>query len=348
MNRRTFLKTGLIGVMVWAGGLKTGASESKASEEGVLCKHFMAWDAHAHPPGLFTDRPDPTTPTISMMKGAGLKGSVLAAVGDYVSKGRGGNRGMSPKFDTARQLEQIRLWVKSGTVKAIRSLSDLDRLGNAELGALIGIEGGDALEGRLENLDYFYEEYGVRIITLMHDTNNAIGGHQRSQPGGEGLTPFGQKVVERMNRLGMIIDVAHADTNTLRDITEITAQPVVDSHTDFAAEKKPFIRQRSWEEMEWVKKTTGVICTWPLSHRGRNTLADWAKEIVEMKSRLGMNHVGLGTDGGGRLPKTVEGYTNIGDLPKLIKAMEETGLDRPGIQAYLGGNFERVVRAVLK
>jgi membrane dipeptidase len=162
------------------------------------------------------------------------------------------------------------------------------------------------------------------------------------------LTPFGQKVVERMNRLGMIIDAAHADTNTLRDITALTAKPVVDSHTDLSTQKKPFSRQRSWEEMEWVAKTNGLICTWPLSHSRRTTLADWAKEIESIKSRLNIRHVGLGTDGGGHLPKTVEGYKDIGDIAKLARAMSGVGLDRSEIQAYLGENFERVIRANLK
>jgi microsomal dipeptidase-like Zn-dependent dipeptidase len=100
--------------------------------------------------------------------------------------------------------------------------------------------------------------------------------------------------------------------------------------------------------MEWVAKTGGVVCTWPLFHQGRTTLMNWATEIKAMQSRLGTNHVGLGTDGGGHLPQTVEGYTHIGDLPQLIRAMEETGLPEEAIQAYLGGNFERVIRAVLR
>ena len=67
-----------------------------------------------------------------------------------------------------------------------------------------------------------------------------------------------------------------------------------------------------------------------------------------MQSRLGSAHVGLGTDGGGRLPQTVEGYKNIGDISKLVKAMREAGLDQADIRAYLGGNFERVVRSSLR
>jgi microsomal dipeptidase-like Zn-dependent dipeptidase len=100
--------------------------------------------------------------------------------------------------------------------------------------------------------------------------------------------------------------------------------------------------------MEWVAKTGGMIGTWPLAAGQKKTLRDWAEEICAMKSRLGMAHIGLGTDGGGRLPKTVEGYANIKDLHKLATTLTEVGLGQEDLRAFLGGNLERVVRAILK
>ncbi len=60
----------------------------------------------------------------------------------------------------------------------------------------MAIEGGDALEGKIKNLDSFYER-GVRMVTVVHAHNNEIGCHQRSQKDGP-LTPTGTRVVERM------------------------------------------------------------------------------------------------------------------------------------------------------
>ncbi len=268
-------------------------------------------------------------------------------MGDRVYNVRGDAKGGSPKFDTAGQLDRVTGWAKDGEIRLIKKAADLDQLHSAELGAIVGIEGGDALEGNLENLDYFYEEYSVRMITLMHDRTNEIGGHQRAALNDPGLTPFGRKLVEWMNQRGLIIDVAHAGSNTLKDITGLTNKPVVDSHTSPSFQEEPPGRFRSWPEMELVAKTGGLVCTWPLAYTGRRTLDDWAKEIVTMKKRLGMAHIGLGTDCGGRLPKTVEGYRNIYDLTKLVRTMAEEGLSRTETQAYLGGNLERVVRACL-
>jgi microsomal dipeptidase-like Zn-dependent dipeptidase len=77
----------------------------------------------------------------------------------------------------------------------------------------------------------------------------------------------------------------------------------------------------------------------------RESFGDWAREIVQMKSRLGIDHVGLGTDGGGSLPSRIASYGDYRDLTKLAAAMEETGLSSEDIHAYMGGNFSRVFNA---
>jgi membrane dipeptidase len=349
MNRRAFLKVGIIGGTVWTlGKVKVITPDLSAKEDDAVLMDLPIWDAHAHPHSFSSGKAHPTTPTITMMKEAGVAVCVFAAGGNRGLKVGSGSGGTGAKFETARQLDRLKGWIKSGEIKMIKNTADIDHLKPDDLGAIVGIEGGDALEGRIENLDYFYEEYGVRLMTLMHDTNNAIGRHQQAEPDEEGLTPFGRNVVERMNRLGMIVDVAHAQTNTLQDITALTTKPVVDSHTGLSLKKLPLSRLRSLEEMKWVAKTGGEICTWPLAGAIRVALADWAKEITIMQSRLGIAHVGLGTDGGSSMSRTVEGYKNIADISNLVKAMRESGLDQTAIRAYLGGNFERVVRANLK
>ena len=95
--------------------------------------------------------------------------------------------------------------------------------------------------------------------------------------------------------------------------------------------------------------TGGVVCTWPYKWEraggaGRLTLQDWAEENDEMKERLGSEHIGLGTDGGGALPAFVDGYESILDLPKLVKAMYEVGFGPRAIAAYMGRNVYRLMK----
>jgi microsomal dipeptidase-like Zn-dependent dipeptidase len=100
--------------------------------------------------------------------------------------------------------------------------------------------------------------------------------------------------------------------------------------------------------MEMVARTGGVICLWPLAYEGRGvrreTLRDWAQDVLEIKRRLGIEHVGLGTDGGGQLPARVKGYHDVADLRSLAASLQEVGLTGSDIAAFFGGNFLRVFR----
>jgi microsomal dipeptidase-like Zn-dependent dipeptidase len=109
-------------------------------------------------------------------------------------------------------------------------------------------------------------------------------------------------------------------------------------------------RLRTWEEMEMIAATGGLVCTWPLkwvnaaTGTGRLTLNDWAEENYRMMERLGGEHIGLGTDGGGVLPERVDGYQSLLDLPALIEAMVEVGFHHWEIDLYMGKNMFRVLK----
>jgi membrane dipeptidase len=286
--------------------------------------------------------------------------SCFAGVGDSVFLSQGRMPG-TEYHSTKTQLEWwLKGIVKSGKVKLVLKALDVPVVldGDSPPGAILAIEGGDALRGDPETVNEFYR-LGVRIITLIHYRNNELGDTMRMWrnlgpgPPSNGLTPAGRKVVERMQNLGMVVDVAHAHAATLKQIAEMSSRPLVDSHTNPCSIEDPLQcgRSRTWKEMELIAKTDGVVCTWPLAYTRRATtritFSDWTKEILEMKNRLGIEHVGLGTDGGGDLPGLIEGYRDIGDLLKLIKAMQEFGFSQNEIAAYMGGNFHRVLRSCI-
>jgi membrane dipeptidase len=350
MNRRKFLGYCLgAGMSIGFGSLAScvATKVSLAPDEKHQLNGLQIVDAYAHPHQLHNPRRyDTSTPTIDMMKQIGMVASSFSAVGDRVLYT--GNSG-KPFNDTMNQLKKVKSFEEKKKVILIRKFSDVPlSIGpDNSMGAIMAVEGGDALEGKIENLDRFYE-YGVRMITVLHDHNNEIGFNQRSQSDGP-LKPFGIKVVEKMNELGMIIDVSYTKSQTLKDIAKISAAPVVDSHTSPDPLDRPSStsRLRNWNDMELVAKTGGIVCTWPLAYKDRShqrtTLLDWAGEIVKMKQRLSIEHVGLGTDGGGNLSHKVNGWESILSLPKLIKAMEEAGLSQNEIAACTGENFLRVL-----
>jgi microsomal dipeptidase-like Zn-dependent dipeptidase len=363
MNRRQFLRySAFCGLSVSLESFYPFAQSFSASKnDQPLLKGLQIIDAHAHPDRyIYNSRPTDNTSTLRAIKKLGMVASCFAAVGDSVFL----NQGRVPGTEYHSTKTQLEWWlkdiVKPGKVKLVLKASDVPAAVNEDSppGALLAIEGGDAVKGNPDTVSEFYR-MGVRIITLIHYRNNEIGDTMRMWrnlgpgPSSNGLTPAGRKVVERMQDLGIIIDVAHAHTATLKQIGEISSRPLVDSHTNPCPMEDPLQcgRSRTWKEMELIAKTDGVVCTWPLAYtRGattRITFSHWAKEILEMKNRLGIEHVGLGTDGGGGLPGLIEGYRDIGDLLKLVKTMQEFGFSQDEIAAYMGGNFYRVLRSCI-
>lgn len=354
MERRRFLDCCAVAGMAATFGKQCfgmSPEEAAAAPDDSVAGLLIA-DPHAHPYQLHGARSfDRTTPTIETLQRLNMALSSFSAVGDMTfMRGRTG----MPFGDTRNQLEVLRRLESEGRVAVVRKASDLPRQGVQRRMpcALMAVEGGDALEGRLENLDVFYA-HGVRLMTLLHERDNELGFNQRSGADGA-LTPFGLAVVERMNKLGMLIDVAHAGTATLKGIVSASDTPLIDSHTspvlpgeDGAVSR----RLRTWQEMEMIVRTGGLICTWPLAYAGkqsrRTTLRHWAEEIVLMKARFGIEHCGLGTDGGGGLPRVVDGWESIASLPALIAAMREAGLRQEDIAAFVGGNFLRILAKCL-
>lgn len=354
MERRRFLEYGAASGLSSMVGDPARAADPLVAAPSVarIEKLVTIADAHAHPYNLHASRSrDPSTPTIEIMNKVGMTLCSFSAVGDMTRyPGRAG----TPFSDTQRQLSNVRHLEERGVLRIVLKASDIQvpTPTSPAIGGLMAVEGADALEGQLKNLDVFHE-YGVRLMTLMHDHDNEVGFNQRSSADGP-LTSFGVRLVERMNQLGMVVDVAHARSNTLKHIAEICAGPLIDSHTSLLAtdEDGPGLRRlRPWDEMEVIAKTGGVVCTWPFAYVGhrsqRTTLAHWADEIVQMKARLGIEHCGIGTDGGGGLPRMVKGWESIASLPSLIEAMKMAGLTQEDIKAVVGGNFIRILRRCL-
>lgn len=366
MNRREFLRhAGLYGVSFALGNF-VGYPEVSARplKTGTNIKNIRIIDGHAHPdrlipPGRTRAWLDESS-TLEKIKALGMAASSFGAVGDQVFFRQG--RFHESEFNNTKiQLEWwIEGMIKSGQARLVLKASDIPEHSepNNTPGAILSIEGGDPLEGNPDRVNDFYN-MGVRIITLIHYRNNELGDVMKTWrklnpgPRNQGLTPAGRKVIERMQELGMVVDVAHAHVDTLRQIVEVSGKPLLDSHTNPCSFDDPSKcgRLRTWKEMEWVAKTGGVVCTWPLAYKresiSRLTHLDWAREILEMKRRLGMEHVGLGTDGGGHLSKLIRGYRDVRDLVHLVKAMEEIGFSRDEIAAYMGGNFYRVMKSCI-
>jgi membrane dipeptidase len=115
------------------------------------------------------------------------------------------------------------------------SAADIIRLHRAHLVAsLIGVEGGHQINDSLAVLRAYYDA-GARYLTLTHSSNTAWADSATDNPQHHGLTPFGKEVVREMNRLGMLVDLAHVSEDTMRAALAVTEAPVIFSHSSARA-----------------------------------------------------------------------------------------------------------------
>jgi membrane dipeptidase len=112
---------------------------------------------------------------------------------------------------------------------------DIERLHRqGKFAILLGVEGGHEIEGDLRMLDVYYR-LGVRYMTLTHTKNNELGDSSGDKPHWNGLSPLGRQAVERMNRLGMMVDISHVSDSTFYAALAASRAPLLASHSSCRA-----------------------------------------------------------------------------------------------------------------
>jgi membrane dipeptidase len=157
--------------------------------------------------------------------------------------------------------EQIRKY--PGSLEKASTVADIRRIvRSGRIAALMGIEGGHAIEDSLHALRAFYD-LGVRYMTLTHtNTNNwADSEGDLNNPNVQhhnGLTDFGRRVVLEMNRIGMMVDISHVSDKTFYDVIAATRAPVIASHSSARA-IAPHPRNMSDDMLRAIAKNGGVV-----------------------------------------------------------------------------------------
>jgi len=133
---------------------------------------------------------------------------------------------------------------------------------NSKLGKIslpMGMENGAPVGDDIANVKYFYDR-GIRYITLTHRTDNQICDSSYDTANtSNGLSPFGEKVVAEMNRVGIMVDISHVSDSTFYDVLKITKVPVIASHSSCRYFTPGFQRNMSDEMIQALAKNGGVI-----------------------------------------------------------------------------------------
>lgn len=139
--------------------------------------------------------------------------------------------------NSARQTRQLLdamhkvITKNSESVELARTGADIERIIRAgKIAMPIAIEGGHAIEDRIDILREFYNQ-GVSSMTLTHNVTHGWADCAASEPKWNGLNDLGREVVREMNKLGMVIDLSHVSDKTFFDVLETTEDPVILSHS---------------------------------------------------------------------------------------------------------------------
>lgn len=324
----------------------------------ALMANTVSVDVHSHPGRSFLVGADPDSLMIRMMRdgfeaeriadmrNAKVTASLFSVVADFALLGlEGGSLRAAREFepeeahtDFNRQLERLLATIDAGLIGLALSPEDIrtaQRRG--EQVALLASEGGDFIEDRLERLEEAYAA-GLRSVTLVHYHVNQLGDVQTEPAVHDGLTPLGRAVVQEMNRLGMIVDVAHASFATCKDVVSESKVPVMLSHSNLDSGATPSSRFISHEHARMIADAGGIVGAWP-SGIASESLADFVDQVLALVNVVGAGHVAIGTDMDGNYKPVLDEYA---DFPLLAAGLLFRGLSERDTACVLGGNFLRL------
>lgn len=201
-----------------------------------------------------------------------------------------------------------------------------------QVGALLAIEGLHALDGKLESVDVLFA-HGYRMMGLTHFFDNEVAGSAHGVTHG-GLTALGRQVVQRMEQLGIIVDLAHSSKQTVQEVLAMATRPVVVSHTGVAAVcQGP--RNLTDDQLKAIAANGGLIGIgyWD-GAVCEPTIENITKAIMHAVTVMGVQHVALGSDfdGATKTPWDTRGVIAITDA--LLKA----GMRDEDVARVMGGN----------
>ena len=349
LSRRQFAAL-LASAGLLPGGRAEAAEVSSAAKE--ILQKTLTVDAHSHARGLVFGAELNDSLASSMREGM-LSAVCLAHVPDGPVIGRtpAGVLGLvrTPKSGDLYKAHLGRLdWMdrfsKGYGMRRVLTLAELmDAKAKGEPALIQDIEGCDFLDGKLERLGEAHKR-GVRVIQLVHYIPNDIGDFQTGPVVHNGLTEFGASVIRELNRLGVLVDVAHATEPMVRAAVKVATKPLLLSHAALQGSKaqgnSPLAgRQISAEHARLVAETGGVVGLWHF-FPGLERFVDGIREMVDV---VGVDHVGVGTDQQ-TAPGVMQDYAGYGSL---ADAMLKAGFGAEETAKILGGNFIRVFEKAL-
>ena len=254
----------------------------------------------------------------------------------------------------------------------VDSASDLDRLKNSgKVGVILGVQNSEHFRSPAD-VDYFHS-LGQRVSQLTYNTRNLIG-NGSTERRDEGVSDFGAAIIERMNKVGMAVDVSHCGDRTTLDAFELSKTPVLITHSNCCALVPGHPRCKTDEAIKKMAASGGVMGITGVRMFVKNdeptTVEHFLDHFDHVKKLVGVEHLGVGSD------IDLDGYDDMpAEENKRLRAgykgsygfrekIDIEGVDHPKrvfdlteglirrkyadreIEMVLGGNFKRVLAQI--
>ena len=351
-------KAGLLWIAVFAValpvlGLQPDTSPQARRRIERIHDRFVFVDMHAHPSRFHRSSVDRVTPeeialyrrnlidvaACNISTDAVYSGNYVDRDGTRTERGRYRPLPGEPFAFTLDRFAKILRTVEEGGALLALSPSDVTRAREqGRLALIAALEGADGLEGSIDNLLELHRR-GLRLLQLVHFRANELGHIQTYPYSPGGLTEFGKEVVRECNRLGIVIDLAHANSETILDTLSLSAHPVIFSHTGAKALHE-HDRYLSDEDVRAIGERGGVVGVWP-NGDGIPRMPDMIRHIDHVKNLVGVDHVGIGSDLRGMSSYT-EGFGSEGEFLSIVLGLLDHGYSDEEVGKVMGGNFFRV------
>jgi membrane dipeptidase len=236
----------------------------------------------------------------------------------------------------------------NGEVKLVSNYNDImSTVNNGKIAAVLCLEGGQLIGKNIDNIDKLYK-LGMRYLTLAwnYGTEWCGGAHDDDN---KGLTEFGKQVIDRLNELGVMIDVSHVNKKSLEDVLNYTDKTVIATHSG-AYDVNESKRNLSNEHIKEIARRGGVIGSvfYPyfLNNTDKATIKDVMKHINYIRELTGnVECIALGSDFDG-IDITPVGLENVSKFPNLTQALVNANYTEDEIIKILGANALRVFKNI--
>lgn len=236
-----------------------------------------------------------------------------------------------------------------GLLRVVKTIEDADRVHEkGRLAALLTIEDGGIIYENMRRLDTLYK-MGIRMMSLTWDYSNSLGHPNMPETRELGLTSFGHDVIDRMNELGMIIDVSHLSDKGFWEIIERSKSPVVASHSN-ARSVMEHRRNLDDKMIRSLGNKGGVMglnfCPYFVADKEDNLyVSDLVKHVMHVINVGGTECAAIGTDFDGMNGKLE--ISHIGEIDKLADGLLKAGLSTDAVEKVFYKNAKRVFREVI-